>query len=151
MKTKKELKQGVLAVMIMMMSTASHAATDVIVPDNVHHVTIVTAPARYVETCKDHVCTQHQVAPEYFATPVRVPAQVTVQEVPSTKELILNPDGLPAPQYAGKHVPAWDCLYHEHVLKPGGEALRYDRETGTHWHRTCYEANGHGVMSPFVN
>ena len=151
LKTKKELKQGVLAAMIMLMSTASYASTDVIVPDNVHHVTIVTAPARYVETCKDHVCTQHQVSPEYFAIPVRVPAQVTVRQVPSTKELFFNPDGLPAPQYAGKRVSRLDCLYHGHVLKPGGEVLRYDRETGTHWHRICRDVNGNGVMSPAVD
>ena len=151
MKTKKELKHSVLAILIMLTPTTSHASADVIVPDNVHHVTIVAAPARYIETCKDHVCTQHQVSPEYFAIPVRVPAQVTVQEVPSTKDLFFNPDGLPAPQDAGKHVSTRDCIYHGHVLKPGGEVLRYDRKTGTHWHRTCYEANGHGVISPFVN
>ncbi|MEB8520661.1 hypothetical protein OW567_03930, partial [Acidithiobacillus ferriphilus] len=107
MKTKKELKHGVLAILIMLAPPLSYASADVIVPDNVHNVTIVTAPARYVETCKDHVCTQHQVSPAYFAVPVHGAAQVTVQEVPSTKDLFFNPDGLPAPQYAGKHVPTW--------------------------------------------
>ncbi len=151
LKTKTEFKHSLFVALIMLASPLSYASADVIGPDNVHNGTIVTAPARYVETCKDHVCTQHQVSPAYFAVPVHGAAQVTVQEVPSTKDLFFNPDGLPAPQYAGKHVPTWDCLYHGHVLKPGGEVLRYDRETGTHWHRTCYEANGHGVISPEVN
>lgn len=87
----------------------------------------------------------------YASADFTVPAQATVREVPSTKELFFNSDGLPAPQYAGKRVPTWDCLYHGHVLKPGGEVLRYDRGTGMHWYSICYEANGHGVISPFVN
>ena len=161
MKTKKELKQGVL-IMLMLASTASHAATDDIFHGNVYHVTIVTAPAiyhvtivtppvKYIETCKDHVCTQHRVSPEYFAIPARVPVQVTVQETHSTNTLFINPDGLPVPQYTGKHIPARDCIYHGHVLKPGDEVLRYDRKTGTHWHRICRDVNGNGVMSPAVD
>ena len=120
MKTK-ECMHSLLAAIIVLASPLSYASTDV----------IVTAPARYVETCKNHVCTQHQV--------------------PSTHELFFNPDGLPAPRVAGKHVPMRDCIYHGHALKPGGEAERYDRETGTHWYRMCRDVNGHGVMSPAVN
>ncbi|WP_163058016.1 hypothetical protein [Acidithiobacillus ferrooxidans] len=125
MKAKNGFKRGILAVLTMLATPLSLASTSVImVPNNVHHITIDTATARYIETCKDHVCTQHQVSPAYFAIPVRVPAQVTVKEVQPTRDLFFNPDGLPAPRDVGKPVSTQDCVFHGHVLKPGGEVDR---------------------------
>lgn len=141
MNAKKEFMYGLLAAMMMLAAPLSHASPNV----------IVIAPAMYTEVCNHSGCIQHQVAPPYFAVPVHGEEETTVQYVPSTKMLFLNPDGLPAPRVAGKHVPARDCIYHGHALKPGGESQRYDRETGTHWRRMCQDLNGHGVMSPAVN
>jgi hypothetical protein len=139
LKTKKELKNGLLAALIMMASPLSYA------------LTIVTATARYVETCKDHVCTQHQVSPAYFAIPVHGSTPVTMREVPSTRDLFINPDGLPVLRGADEPVSTQDCMYRGHVLKPGGEAIRYDKEGTLRWQRICHNVNRHGVMSPAVN
>ena len=151
MKAKNGFKRGVLAVFIVLAAPLSFAST----PERSewHHVTIVTALAQYIETCnKDHVCTQHQVSPEYFATRIRVPAHTTVYQYLPTRDLFYNPDGLPAaPRDTVKHIPSQDCVFHGYVLKPGGEVDRYDRKTGMHWRRMCNDVNGHGVISPAVN
>lgn len=65
-------------------------------------------------------------------------------------DLFMNPDGLPAARSTQAHVHKWDCVYHGYVLKPGGEAIRYDRATGTHWRRICNDVKGSGVLSPYV-
>lgn len=145
MKTKKEFMLSLLAAVVILASPLSYASDG-------HHLTIVFAPARYVETCKDHVCTQHQVSPAYFAIPVhRSTYPVTIQEVSSTRDLFINPDGLPAPRDAGKGVSTQDCVYRGHVLKPGGEAVRYDKKANLRWQRICHDVHGHGAMSPAVN
>lgn len=153
MKAKKGFVHSSLAIMILLAAPMSIASTtEIVVPNNVHHVTIDTATAQYTETCnKDHVCTQHEVSPGYFAIPVRVPAKITVDMALPTRDLFFNPDGLPAPREVGKTVSKKDCVFHGHVLKPGGEVDHYDRESGMHWQRMCNDVNGHGVISPAVN
>lgn len=168
MDTKRALKHGVLIIFVALASTVSYATAKTVIASGNGRVifsgkrqqaTVVIAPAMYTETCSNRggkrICIEHQAPPEYFAFPVHIsgrePTQITTQYVPSSRSLFFNPNGLPAPRYHGKPVPAYDCVYRGHVLQPGGEWQKYDQKTGMHWHRVCRYKHGRGVMSPAVS
>lgn len=115
--------------------------------------TIVGVVARNTMSCHHAVCVEHQTAPAYFAAPLRGASSLTVQiKTATTEPIFINPNGLPALRKASANHPAptQDCVYQQHILKPGGEMIRKDPKRGIDWHRVCHDVHGHGVLSPAV-
>lgn len=114
---------------------------------------IVAVAAQNAETCHHSACVEHQIAPKYFGVPLRGASSTTVNlPAATTRPMFFNPGGLPALHVTTPNHPApiVDCVYHQHILKPGGQMLRDDPKRGINWRRICRDVHGHGVISPRV-